>query len=166
LPLSRRRFLSFGTRTAVSMCSYTLVPPVRIRGLAGRRLLRATQATDGAAWMEPWRRNISATLKARYCDTAMGEEVGWLIAPVLEALYFAYLATGDIRWVESHIEWAEAWIRRGVTEPDGYIGWPKLGAAGTDVDDLNGFYADSLLGEAMALRPIVLMASLIQGDPA
>ncbi len=50
-------------------------------------------------------------------------------------------------------------------EPDGYIGWPKRGAAGTYVDNLNSYYADSLLGEAMALRPVVLMSGVILNNP-
>ncbi len=166
LRLSRRSFMSIGARTAGPVCSYGLLSLVGKPMLPAPRLLRTTQSADPAVWMEPWRRNILATLKARYCDTAMGEEVGWLIAPVLEALYLAYLATADPAWIELQTEWAQAWIRRGVTEPDGYIGWPKVGAAGTDVDNLDGFYADSMLGEAMALRPILLMASSIQGDPA
>ena len=51
-------------------------------------------------------------------------------------------------------------------EPDGYLGWPKFGAAGADVDRLNDFYADSMLGEAMALRPIVLLSGTITRTPA
>jgi len=64
------------------------------------------------------------------------------------------------------IDWADCWIRRAVKEPDGFIGWPKIGAAGTDVDNLDSFNADSLLGEAMALRPLVLMSGEILRDPA
>lgn len=149
MPLSRRGFLAVSARTVGAGSSFAIT----------------ARGEESSPWIEPWRRNILATLKAGYCDTAMGEEVGWLIAPVLEALYLAYLATRDVRWIAYQTAWAEAWVRRGITEPDGYIGWPKVGAAGTDVDDLNSFYADSLLGEAMALRPLVLMASAIQRDP-
>ena len=74
-------------------------------------------------------------------------------------------STGESRWIDRLIDWTDAWIRRGVTEPDGYLGWPKVGAAGTDVDNLDGFYADSLLGEAMVLRPVVLAAAAILTDP-
>jgi hypothetical protein len=166
LPLSRRSLLSIGARAAGPVCTYGLLPPGGLSKLPDGRLLRAAQQSNPAAWMEPWRRNIHAALKMRYCDTAMGEEIGWLIAPVLESLYCAYIATNDATWLAYQIDWAQAWIQRGVREPDGYIGWPKTGAAGTVIDDLNGFYADSLLGEAMALRPIVLMASTILNDPA
>jgi len=53
-----------------------------------------------------------------------------------------------------------------VVEPDGYLGWPKLGASGTDIDNLDRLYADSLLGEAMVLRPVVQAAAVILRNPA
>ncbi len=96
----------------------------------------------------------------------MGEEIGWLISPLSQGFYNGYLATGDARWLDRLADWTDAWVRRGVTEPDGYIGWPKVGAAGTDVDNLDSFDADSLLGEAMALRPVVLASAAILKDPA
>jgi hypothetical protein len=52
-----------------------------------------------------------------------------------------------------------------VTEPDGYPGWPKVNAAGTDVDKLNSYDSDSLLGEAMVLEPVVLMSKKILETP-
>ena len=67
----------------------------------------------------------------------------------------------EVQWIDRLVECTDAWMKRGVTEPDGYVGWPKVGAAGTDVDDLDSYYADSLLGEAMVLRPVVLMSALI-----
>jgi hypothetical protein len=118
------------------------------------------------AWQASWQQNILTEAKARYCDTAMGEEIGWLISPLLDGFYYGFLLTGDTRWLDRLTDWADAWIRRGVSEPDGYIGWPKVGAAGTDVDNLNSFYADSLLGEAMVLRPVVLTAAAVLKDPA
>lgn len=117
------------------------------------------------AWLERWQRNILAAARNRYCDTAMGEEIGWLISPLLEGFYYGYLATGDAAWIERLTDWTARWLRRGVVEPDGYVGWPKVGAAGTDVDNLDSFYADSLLGEAMALRPVVLAAAEILRTP-
>ena len=119
-----------------------------------------------AAWLERWRRNILAESRSRYCDSAMGEEIGWLISPLLEGFYYGHVVTGDAGWIERLIDWTDAWLRRGVVEPDGYVGWPKVGAAGTDVDNLDNFYADSLLGEAMVLRPVVLAAAAILKDPA
>jgi hypothetical protein len=58
--------------------------------------------------------------------------------------------------------WTEAWARRGViATPDGFVGWPKAGASGTEIDGLDHYVADSLVGEAMALEPVVLMSAEI-----
>jgi hypothetical protein len=119
-----------------------------------------------AVWQQKWRSNIIAEARNRYCDREMGEEIGWLVSPFLNGFYYGYLATSETQWIDRLVDWTDSWIRRGVMEPDGYIGWPKVGAAGTDVDQLNSYYADSMLGEAMALRPIVLMSGLILKDPS
>ena len=49
-------------------------------------------------------------------------------------------------------------------EPDGYLGWPK--EAGASTDAMPDFVTDNQLGEAMAFRPIVLMAATIRKTPA
>jgi hypothetical protein len=87
------------------------------------------------------------------------------MTPFLGGFYYGYLATGDTQWLDMETDWLDSWIKRGVVEPDGYPGWPKLGAAGTDVDQLNGYDADSLLGEAMVLRYAVLTSMEILKDP-
>jgi hypothetical protein len=119
-----------------------------------------------AAWLRLWRQNILLEARNRYCDSAMGEEIGWLISPVLDGFFQGYAATRDVSWIDLLSDWTEAWIRRGMTEPDGFVGWPKFGAAGNDIDNLNSFFADSLLGEAMVLRPVVLAAARILREPA
>jgi hypothetical protein len=92
--------------------------------------------------------------------------------PFLEGFHEGYLATKDPKWVDRLVDWADSWIKRAVKEPDGYLGWPKAkpakgyGAAGTLVDNLDDWYADSMLGDAMALRPIVLTAGEILKNPA
>jgi hypothetical protein len=126
----------------------------------------AIDPAERETWQRLWQQNILSEAKARYCDTAMGEEIGWLISPLLSGFYYGFLLTGDTGWLDRLIDWTDALLRRGVTEPDGYIGWPKIGAAGTDVDNLDSFYADSLLGEAMVLRPVVLASAAILKDPA
>jgi hypothetical protein len=40
---------------------------------------------------ERWRRNILDEIKIRYCDSENGEEVGWLISPILDGFYYGYL---------------------------------------------------------------------------
>ena len=117
-------------------------------------------------WLTRWKNSIISDSANRYCDTAMGEDIGWLMQPFLDGYYNGYMLTKDPSWVGRLVDWTDSWVKRGVVEPDGYIGWPKLGAAGTDVDNLNSFYADSLLGEAMVLRPIVLMSQQIINTPS
>jgi hypothetical protein len=118
-----------------------------------------------ADWLKRWEENILGDARNRYCDKELGEELGWLVSPFLSGFHYGWLATGDIRWLNLLFEWSDAWIKRAVTEPDGHLGWPKPEAAGTDVDTLNGYRADSLLGEAMCLRPLVLAAGAIRADP-
>ena len=116
-------------------------------------------------WLLRWERNILGENSMHYCSNEMGEELGWKMSPFLSGSYYGYLATGNKLWVDRLVTCADAWIKRAVKEPDGYLGWPKVGAAGTKVDDLDDFYADSMLGEAMALAPVVLMAAEIQRTP-
>jgi hypothetical protein len=113
-----------------------------------------------------WERNITDNARNRYCDKATGEDIGWLMAPFLGAYYYGYLATGDMKWLDRETDWLDSWVKRQVIEPDGYPGWPKVGAAGTPVDGLDSYNADSLLGEAMALRYAVLSSSLILKNPS
>jgi hypothetical protein len=114
-------------------------------------------------WLARWENNILRDSHNRYCDRELGEEIGWLISPFLNGLYYGYLATRNPKWVELLADWADSWIQRGVKEPDGFIGWPKSGSGGKVAE---GFLTDSLLGEAMGLRPLVLMAREIQSVPA
>jgi len=115
------------------------------------------------AWLAAWERHILGAADRRYCDHEMGEEIGWLVSPFLHGFYQGYLATGDARWVDRCVDWADAWTQRGVREPDGYVGWPKpAGASTSAVPDL---LTDNLLGEAMGLRPMALLAEAILKDP-
>jgi hypothetical protein len=116
-------------------------------------------------WLLRWERNILSENSMHYCSGEMGEEIGWLMMPFLQGFYYGYLATGNVLWVDRLAACTDAWLKRAVKEPDGYLGWPKVGAAGTKVDNLDDYYADSMLGEAMALTPVVLMALEIQRTP-
>jgi hypothetical protein len=115
-------------------------------------------------WLARWEKRITADARNRYCDREMGEEIGWLVSPFLNGFYYGYLATHDEKWIEMLCDWADAWIRRGVKEPDGQIGWPKADGASTGA--MPGLYTDNLLGEAMGFRPVVLMADAIRKTPA
>ena len=94
----------------------------------------------------------------------MGEEIGWLVSPFLNGFYYGYLATHDDKWADLLVDWADAWIRRGVKEPDGCLGWPKADGASTTA--MPGLLTDNILGEAMGLRPVVLMAATILKTPS
>lgn len=113
-----------------------------------------------------WEKNIIGDARNRYCDKVMGEDVGWMMTPFMDGLYYGYMATRDTKWVDMLVDWTDSWVKRGVREPDGYIGWPMPKAAGTEVDNLDSFNADSMLGEAMVLRSAVLMAGEILKTPA
>lgn len=116
-------------------------------------------------WLLRWERSILSEDSMQYCSSEMGEELGWKMSVFLKGFYYGYLATGNILWLDKLVACTDAWLKRAVKEPDGYVGWPKVGAAGTKVDSLDDFYADSMLGEAMALTPIVLMAAEVRKNP-
>jgi len=164
--MNRRTFLKNLSGTALGLAAAQTL---------GHNSLWAASSGSDTPWMEPalakswldqWRKYILNDMRSRYCDKELGEEIGWLITPFLNGFYYGWLATREPEWVDRLADWTDSWVRRGVTEPDGFIGWPKLEAAGTDTDQLNSFRADSLLGEAMALRPVTLMAAGILKDPA
>jgi hypothetical protein len=113
-------------------------------------------------WLDRWQKGILSDSKNRYCDREMSEELGWLVSPFLNGFYYGYRATGDAQWLDRLADWTHAWTSRSVKEPDGFLGWPKSGTGGSVEDNL---YTDSLLGEAMALRPAVLAARHILRDP-
>ena len=115
-------------------------------------------------WLAKWEKHITAGLRERPCDKEMGEEIGWLVVPYLNGFYYGYLATGDVKWIDRLIDWSDAVVKRGVKEPDGFVGWPK--AAGASTSAVPDFTTDNQLGEAMLFRPIVLMAGAILRDPA
>ena len=118
------------------------------------------QAKD---WLTRWEKNIVGDARNRYCDKEMGEELGWHVCPFLNGFYYGYLATHEQKWVEQLVDWMDSCLKRAVKEPDNYLGWPKGDGGGGDSKD---YTADSLLGEAMMLRPVVLMAEEIRRTPA
>jgi hypothetical protein len=114
-------------------------------------------------WMTRWEANILGDSKSRYCDKETGEEIGWLVSPFTNGFYYGYRATDDPKWIDRLVDWTDSWVKRGVKEPDGYVGWPKDDGASTPA--VPGLYTDNMLGEAMGLRPAVLMARTILESP-
>jgi len=160
-PIGRRAFLR---RVAAGIAA----PAGCALGIAGFGLLggssaQAAEPSPCKDWLPRWEKNILNDARNRYCDREMGEEIGWLMSPFLNGFYYGYQATQDAKWIDMLIDWADAWIKRGVKEPDGCIGWPKADGASTSV--VPGLYTDNMLGEAMGLRPVVLMAHAILNTP-
>ena len=114
-------------------------------------------------WLARWEKNILGDSRNRYCDKETGEELGWMVSPFLNGYYYGYLATRDLSWFERLMDWTDACLKRAVREPDGYPGWPKGDGGGGESKE---FQADSLLGEAMLLRPVVLAAIEVRKTPA
>lgn len=120
-----------------------------------------------ANWLLHWERNILAEASHNYCTREMGEDMGWQMFPLLKGFYYGYLATSNQRWPQLLVRCTDSWIKRAITEPDGYIGWPKIGAAGANnIDHLDEFYTDSLLGESMVLQYVVRMSVEILDTPS
>ncbi|HEY3281249.1 MAG TPA: hypothetical protein VGN26_03170 [Armatimonadota bacterium] len=115
-------------------------------------------------WLTRWEANILGEAKGRSCDKEMGEEIGWLVTPILDGFYYGYLATKDTRWLDRLVDWTDSWTRRAVKEPDGFTGWPKEDGASTTV--VSGLYTDNILGEAMGLRSATLLAALVKKMPS
>ncbi len=119
-----------------------------------------------AEWLSRWEKDITGETRNRYCDKVMGEDVAWLLGHLLKGFAHGYAATHDPKWIAMLVDWTDSWIKRGVKEPDGFIGWPHAQAAGTPVDNLDSFTADSMLGEAMAWQPVMVITGEILKDPA
>ena len=116
-------------------------------------------------WLRRWKQSIlDESRKNRYCDTAMGEQIADVVSPFLNGFYYGYRATGDREWVDRLFNWAGSVLKRGVKEPDGFIGWPK--EDGAETDSVKHQYTDNEMGDALFLRPMVLMAAEILKTPA
>ena len=119
-------------------------------------------------WLARWDKALVKDVKGfPVCESVLGEDLGFVMTPAMDSFYYGYMATKDPKYVDMLVDWTDVLIKRAVKEPDGYVGWPCLKAAGTDVDNLDNTYnADSMLGEAMVFRPIVQMAREMTTDPA
>jgi hypothetical protein len=138
--MTRREWLRWSVLSSVAMIS--------------RPGLLADEATRD--WRDRWSRHLLAEARDRSCDRELGEELGWIVSPVLNGFHYGFLATQDPQWMERLIEWTNARVKRAVREPDGFPGWPKGDGGGGPAA---GYHADSLLGEAMMLRPALLAAA-------
>lgn len=144
------------------MAAYRPLAPLILLGCTA--CARAAEAPAMQTWLDAWQPYLLRTAERRYCDTETGEEIGWLMSPFLNGFCYGFLATGDTAWLDRLVDWADAWIARGVREPDGYLGWPKANGASTG--SVQVAFTDNLLGEAMGLEPLVRAAGAILADDA
>lgn len=160
--MKRREFVQcLPAAVGIAVSASAFFDPERFGAAEEQRSLWIDPA-KAKEWLSRWQRNIVAEARNRYCDKDMGEELAWHVSPFLNGCYYGYRATRDPKWVEMLVDWTDSCVRRGVKEPDGFIGWPTLGGGGGNAGD---FSTDSLLGEAMMLRPVVLMAEEILTTP-
>ena len=164
--MKRRNFLKRTALAATALVS-TLSPEILLAAEAERVAGSGAGVTMDSAmradWLARWEKNILGDARNRYCDKEMGEELGWQVSPFLNGFYYGYLATRNAKWVALLADWMDACVQRAVKEPDGFLGWPKGDGGGGESKE---YAADSLLGEAMLLRPVVLMAGEILKTPA
>ena len=160
--MKRRQFLKASLPSWLAGATGLTCFDLRNRG-ADTTPLSLTSDAPTKDWLYRWEKNLLSDSRNRYCDRELGEELGWLVSPILNGFYYGYLATHDVKWIDFLVDWADSCIRRAVTEPDGFRGWPKGDGGGGDSKE---YEADSLLGEAMLLRPLVLMADQILKTPA
>jgi hypothetical protein len=113
-------------------------------------------------WLERWQKDILGEARSRACDRENGEGLGWLVSPVLNGFYYGFLYTRDPQWIEHLVDWTDAIVVRAVREPDGFKGWPQGNGSGGESKE---YKADSLLGEAMFLKPVVSLAHTILTSP-
>jgi hypothetical protein len=164
--MTRRLFLKEASVTAGILRFAGGLASTGASGAPGGKGTLKMDETRSRDWLRRWEANILSDARNRYCDREMGEEIGWLVSPFLNGFYYGYLATGDAKWVAMLVDWADSVIKRAVKEPDGYLGWPKAEGASPPTSwvpgAVPGFTTDNQLGEAMGLRPMVLMADTIR----
>lgn len=152
-----------GLMLAAPLCQAQITPKPAAVGMTLTKMDPAMQKD----WLVRWDKEICSDTKAfRVCDTDMGEDIAFKMTPAMDGFYYGYMATKNVKYLDMLVDWTDSLIKRAVKEPDGYIGWPSKGAAGTLVDKLDDYYADSFLGDAMVFRPIVLAAHEMTTDPA
>jgi hypothetical protein len=118
-------------------------------------------------WLAHWDKNLCGEARNyRTCDRSVGEDIAWVVTPIMDGFYYGYMATRDTKYVDLWVDWTDSLLKRAVKEPDGYLGWPGKDPHGTQVDNLDRLFGDSMLADAMVFRPIVLMSGEILKTPA
>lgn len=163
--MKRRSFFKQVALATTTMASFPrkLLAAAETQRETGGNAVASADSALRSDWLARWEKNILGDSRNRYCDKETGEELGWHVSPFLNGFYYGFLATRDPKWIERLIDWTDSCLKRTVNEPDGFPGWPKGDGGGGESKEYN---ADSLLGEAMLLRPVVLAAAEIRKTPA
>ena len=159
--MNRRQFVQ-RTLMAAGASSF-LFKPLRLFAQAASSTAPLLGPDVARDWLARWEKNMQTEAQTRYCDTETGEEMGWLVSPFLAGFYYGYKATGDTKWINRLMDWMDACRKRAVKEPDGFYGWPKGDGGGNSSSQ---YAADSMLGDAMMLRPVVLLSAEVLKTPA
>ena len=132
--MTRRKFLKDFSGTALALAAAQSFGSHSVWAAPAQGAAPWIEPALAKSWLEQWQKYILNEARSRYCDKELGEEIGWLISPFLNGFYYGWMATHESEWIDHLVDWTDSWVRRGITEPDGFIGWPKTSAAGTDTD--------------------------------
>jgi len=134
---------------------------------AGAMTLTRMNEAKQKDWLARWDKNLCGEAKNyRTCDRSVGEDIAWVVTPIMDGFYYGFMATRDAKYIDVWVDWTDSLLKRAVKEPDGFLGWPGKDPHGTEVDNLNRLFGDSMLADAMVFRPIVLMSGEILKTPA
>jgi hypothetical protein len=96
-----------------------------------------------------------------------GELFCWHARIGADDLVLGYETTGDVRWLEQAVRYFDFLIGRLAKDPDGYEGW--IGHTIWHVTkraDHSAYRADTKVGDALLLQPMLRFAELVKADPA
>jgi hypothetical protein len=112
-----------------------------------------------------WKTYILDAERNRYYETAQGEDLGWLEAPILQGLAYGYRASGDRMWLDKLVTHFDVMVNRLAPNPeawDDYLGWYHVGGYTTD----GRTQFDFIVSEGQILHAVALFIESIRNDPA
>lgn len=82
MPLPRRTFSIQFLGASAALMSHPLGALSRVMGAEPSDSSQPfARSEEGRRWLKEWEAHILAPEKTRYCDTELGEELGWLVSP-------------------------------------------------------------------------------------
>ena len=77
--------------------------------------LARMDAAKRKSWLALWDKEISTEAsERRTCDSMMGEDIAWRVAPALDGFYYGYMATRDAKYVDMLVDWTDSLIQRAI----------------------------------------------------